>query len=937
MAQGGGVAIPVNGIAKDINWEAAEYEKILRFRDQVLSGTHPRVKVPAHLVGKLNASPRTVSSPSNSTQRSAVATTTTTQQAQSTLSGSDPSRESAHNQKNSAADTRQNSSSRSAAILPNVSKSTTELDPIFLSKSEELVKAEIQLQRQRIERNLREQIEQKKIAVKLAAQTADSLPDFDLAEVLAQAFQRIQPAEGADVNISTHRTASESDSFDENTFYSSQHDTPDNRSSASQDHRAPSEVEMHDTVMVDQPSSLAHNGSAYPSVMSNISAQKQPEHASTTVTNPDHSHSYRSGGQPNYNPRGNQPPVSTVGEKFDEPLVLEDASTSAKDSSNTSPAHNSNDPAQDSTDSNPILQHSRRRSLNNTVREPIPDPVHRATHDLSPIAPQPARVHSLLNVEDSSANQQPFRERTQPASAAALQPTSAVSSPDGGKGGSRRKEKKKKDKAPRKVHSKRAASPVPYIKPEPRSPSPFEPLSRPLKRQRQSFQNADGLDYDEPRRELREEPPVVSYDDNLAPPPRARSRSGYEIEPRSYSPRPIRRERDDVDYRRIASVQHARRPLSPAQYALPYSPTEIRPTRVISSQAAFERPIREPIRYYREEQIPRREVVDLDRERSRSPVFRERRSPIPMALPRLAQELPMASPRPIPERVVVDAHGRRYYAPAPVAEERYYPAAPPASARYSVAPSARPREVLRYSVAPPARGAEHEVIYERAPMRPPPEVITDDYEDRRVVYRRPGSPQFAVPQVRRVIQQPEREGTVDLRAYREREYSTRPATMAPPEEYIQIRGAAPERRQMTHYAEPPREYVSRASMHPEPIRYEIPREYVGRLQSVRPEALGREFAPPLRTDPRREMVRETSVRPGEPGVVRREMIREASVRPGEPGLIRREYAAPPVDGERYEFSRPIRRIVEEPIYIDGPREGGPQDALPDDYRREVYR
>jgi len=156
---------------------------------------------------------------------------------------------------------------------------------------------------------------------------------------------------------------------------------------------------------------------------------------------------------------------------------------------------------------------------------------------------------------------------------------------------------------------------------------------------------------------------------------------------------------------------------------------------------------------------------------------------------------------------------------------------------------------------------------------------------------------------------------------------------------------------LSHYPEAPGEYVPRASMHPEPIRYEIPREYVGRLQSVHPEALGREFASSVRPEPRREMIREASVRPGEPGLARREyaapppmegdryleprreIMREASVRPGEPGLTRREYAAPPpMDADRYEFARPIRRAADEPIYIDRPREARP-DALNENSRR----
>lgn len=882
MAQGAGAAV-ANGVhRKDEKWENSEYEKILRFRDQVLSGTHPRVKIPPNLVGKLNAAPRTVSSPSNPTRSTATLQATHSIPASSHDSAYSP---------NKAPDTQRAYPSRSAAA--NVSKSTTELDPIFLSKSEELVKAEIQLQRQRLERTLREQIEQRKIAAKLALQTSESLPDFDLSDVLYRALQRVQCFASADVE--NHTRVSDSDSFDENSFYSSQHDTPDNQSLVSQGQKEPGEVEVLDTVIVDQPST--HNGSAHnpPSEIARSGGPSKKQPANATLPDPKPVQSHRPRTQERYNLR-------SAGQRFDDLVILEDASTSAKESSNNTPGNNSLDPAHDSTDSNDAQQRHRRQ-ISKTAHEPIPNALRHATHNLFPFAPQPEWVSPLLNEQALAGNHRTFPEQTHPA---ALHDVSVISSPEGAKESSKLKkrgDKKKRDKGRRNA-SKRAASPVPYIKTEPKSPSPFEPLFRPLKRQRQSFQNADGLDYDEPRRGRQQE----LYDDSLASPLHPRPRSAYDHEePRNVSPRLIRRDRDDIDYRRIASVQYASRPQSPppVRYSLPYSPTEVRPLSA-ASQAVFERPVRQPVRYYGEEQIPRREVIELDRERSRSPVLRERRTPLPMAPPRL-----------VPERVVMDAHGRHYYAPAPMAEERYYPAATSVSTRFSVAPTARPREVVRYSVAPSGRGAEHEVLYERAPMRPPPEVINGDYEERRIVYRRPASPHLALAPPRRVASQTEREGTVDLRAYREREYSTRSTAMVPQEEYVQIRGA-PERRQMSHYPEAPREYVSRVSMHPEPVRYEIPREYVGRLQSVRPEALGRDYAPSARPEPRREGIREASVRPGEHG-------------------MRREYGAPlALDGERYEYSRPVRRAVEEPIYIDGPREVG-QDTLPGEARMEVYR
>jgi hypothetical protein len=224
------------------------------------------------------------------------------------------------------------------------------------------------------------------------------------------------------------------------------------------------------------------------------------------------------------------------------------------------------------------------------------------------------------------------------------------------------------------------------------------------------------------------------------------------------------------------------------------------------------RPREEPV-YYREP-LPRASVrPDADRERSRSPVIREIRSPIPMGPPRQ------------PVRLVVDAYGRKY-----------------------IDPSHSP--TIRQSIASPARYRDAEVVYERAPVRTLSGRAPIEFEEDGVIYRRPLSPNIVS---RRVITQPDY-AVPEHRAYRHREYSVRP--MAPPaEEYIQVRGV-PDRR---HFEEAPREYAPRAaSVRPpptDPVRYEMPREYVSRVQSVRPEG-SREMAS--------QVQREYSVRPIEP-------------------------------------------------------------------------
>ncbi len=113
-----------------------------------------------------------------------------------------------------------------ASKSPNVQKLATPtpgssgIDPIFLTKSAVLVRAEIFQKRQRLEKALEEQVlrSQRQRAI-----DQDALPDFDVTEVLRKAQELVKPRKLLD-NNRPNGAASSSDSFDENTFYSSQMD-----------------------------------------------------------------------------------------------------------------------------------------------------------------------------------------------------------------------------------------------------------------------------------------------------------------------------------------------------------------------------------------------------------------------------------------------------------------------------------------------------------------------------------------------------------------------------------------------------------------------------------------------------------------------------------------------------------------------------------------
>ncbi|KAI8186797.1 hypothetical protein KHU50_001257 [Colletotrichum sp. SAR 10_65] len=457
----------------------------------------------------------------------------------------------------------------------------------------------------------------------------------------------------------------------------------------------------------------------------------------------------------------------------------------------------------------------------------------------------------------ASAPSQPFDFQTQ------MRKT-PDSSPQGGRNVEKRKGKKK-NKLNKKA-ARQAQEAEPYIKPEPRSPSPMNAPSfiRPPKRQRRQGE-------EEPRYAQSERQFSRSYRDEAAAP--AYENQEYR---RPVSQAAVAAEygygREYVEDARVPSgAEYVQRVQSPGVYAVHTAPSEIYAT----SPASVDRYGREPTRYYRDGyEVTRMSTRPVaERGRSRSPAMRERGSPL------------MGPPKGPPARVVVDpASGRRYYEPA---------------------------SVIRQSAAP----QQPEIIYERAPIRAESRRPGPDPRDDDVLYQRT-SPMYAAP--RRVVTQPEY-GTSDAhRIYRQREYSSRP--MPPPgEEYVQIRGGT-ERRIVEGL---PQEYMMRATtVRPaETVRYELPREY-GRVQSVRPEQLPvRDYGgAPIHPESRREVIppipRSYSVRPAaESHVVRREY----SVRP----LDQPYYGQPvPARGEPEVSYIERPRVAAPEVYYteEGPRQ-----------------
>jgi hypothetical protein len=848
----------------------AECEKIVRFRDEVFAGTHPRVKL-AHPVVKQAAAARNTSSPSiPSPQANGM------QQSQSQKVAQNTNISPSYNN-------RSPNTYRATTNGHTPMSSKSEINPILLEKSEDLIKAEMQLQRQRLERGLRDQIEHQRLETKALLQTSESLPSFDLTEVLSKALAIVHPSIPADVEPSLD--ASASDSFDENTFYSSEHNTPEASPPKFQNEPSVTQSQVASSATGNRVNFFSTQGQAgdreagMPSALLSNGSQLTPQ---------PYSHSQQLPSQQQN--MGSRPTSVMEASRNIEGVRKETYQTTVSTHqysfirSNAIPlGHTINQSETQTAVNQPEITQSKTSPL---IR----------AHNLSPFAPQPARVSPLITTRDNPILRDALAaDEVTPAQVSALRHEPAgISSSNSSPRGAGGSEKKKGRKERREERKKRKASNggnadtpdlIPYIKPEPRSPSPFPvaPLPRPQKRQRQVGQYAAELNYDEPRYEpvelVQERVPdrfkeisvartYDRYDDRYGPEPRR--------------PEPVyqRVDRDDAEYHRVSVAQNARRPESPSIYNLPYAP-DSRSVRAVSHVVADRRVYDEPV-YYREP-IRRASVrPDVDRERSRSPT-RERRSPIPMGPPR----------RPL--RIYVDEFGREYIDPETVA--------PP-----------------RQSMAPPSRYRDSEAIHERAPPRTIPARPPVEYEEDGVIYRRP-SPVIVAP--RRVVAQPEY-APPEYRSYRQREYSVRPSAMPPPpppsnEDYVQVREA----RQMSHFEEAPRQYIARApSVHPDAVRYEVPREYVSRQQSMRPE---------LPSETIRYEVREAP-------------LREYSVRPETYRVPPREYL--PERGERYydEAQRPIGEENRRPVpsaevaYIERPRVREASVMMyADDARREVYR
>ncbi|KAH6895445.1 hypothetical protein B0T10DRAFT_216488 [Thelonectria olida] len=743
------------GLPESRRLEIQQYERIVKFQEAVLTGNHPTVKLPPHLIASTPSSKHALDAPAKS----------------------DPTARKLDNSQSFSANARQppvalgngQPVSGKPSATTQFSTGNTEINPILLEKSEGLIRAEINLKRQRLERALREDVEQHRVAAKNVAQ-GEPPADFDLNNILAKALTLVQasaapsPA-GENVGATNHETSS--DSFDDNTFYSSRHDTPESVlisrvRNESEDVRMPDFSDSQQTSSVrNQPPQPTHSGEAVPTPSGQAAGLSS--HLDARVISSGSSQ----------NPSIAKSQSGEAGNK--EPDRQERTHR-------TNPAQQPSDPYLDKHPPSPLIQtYGPSYTLQSAQASPLT------------AARRPVVVIDQGSSSSTGTPQQVAALRTEPAAG-----TSPESSPQGGKQSEKKKGRRKKRKADRQAPEAEVA----YVKPEPQSPSPMNAPSyiRPNKRQRHLQQQANEPSYEDARYEPQASsaaheiyPPHLPTDDRI----------------------PLGYERTGVYPQRAAS----------AAVAGPVYGREYTGERYVSGAPYL---VGQPASHHDTHPRSTNSQV-IPAEGYPRPSWSYQGSyETPSTSTRREGEAFIAPPRPPPTRIIVDAFGREYIEP-PRSSVRHSVAPPTRSDEPEIIyERAAPRAVSRHAGVDSYEQAG--AVYRRSsPSYMPrrvvtqPDFVSQDYRDNRLREYPPRPMASASDFVEVMVPQERRRVEGGPREYISRAASVRPAEPLRYEvsrDYGQVQSVRPEA--------PVRQYAT--SVHPDGGRESQPyiREYGSR-------------------------------------------------------------------------------------------------------------
>ena len=822
----------------------AQYEKILRLRDAIFADKHPTLKLLKQVppVSKPSAPAPSLPAPTtNGPLQSADKVPAPIQNGVSRIHSSQSIL----------------SAPKSSVVqsVHNAAPGSSGLDPIFLKKSDVLVRAETQQKRQRIERALDEQLIQKRAHARQNILDEYALPDFNVTEVLRKAQEIVKPVKVTVQNAADH-VASSSDSFDENTFYSSQMDSMSEGTDVPAKKRTEAEGKDADgpqAMDIDsgdayEPASSRSQGHSDDPVVGKDPAPQAPVSQQAQIARLEEE-LRRLRGQEHIVDSRVTPHTTREEEIHDEPPY---SPPDARASPPAQPGSNHVSPSYaDQVQRQPLLRRSSKAlepqareflRRNEVAQSPVSNDMRIVrNHITSPLAPQPARVSPLAVAKEPPVSQARGNRQQNRNAGAGIEVIGTRQSPNQPvqplSSRKRRRRTYSGEKARNVVARREAASPEARIKVEPISPQPHaaalgvwrpprrEEVQRPIVVDAASPRQAPVERIIQPSRRYERQGPVYGVD------------QGRPLTPTSYSNGRFVEVREDPDLRRIVSAKQVRAPMSPVEQYSNAQPYSMRAT----SQIYLRQPSQDPQQYRAASQMhlpqasqdparPHRASIQpqptsgYGNERSPSPLFRQvQRSP-----PR-QESIAMAPP---PRRIVVDQYGNRFVeAPAP---ER----------QMSVVPIARPSEYEhRYEQPSRATSVRH------------PSIDVSQGEPRYIA--RPPSPTSP-----RYVEYPPQAPPVRTRSIVYLDNDRHQQGYVPPRDdarmvnYIDYQTNA-------RLEEPPRpreEMTRMSSVRPLGSQYELPRGQISRIPSVRPEQ-DRIISLSGRSDMIPHVNRQVSVRP----------------------------------------------------------------------------
>lgn len=192
-------------VPAEIRRETEFLEKILQIRDDVLASKHPRIRLPSKVLEQVAPRPQNSLPPKP-----------TINSASNGIGSQLPPRPEGSFSQFQSPPKNDYTSPTPHGSRPFSAKPASGIDPVLLTKSDHLIRAELQLKRQQLERSLKDQLDRK------GRSNDEEREMLDVEKLLNEAQTLVPPVSG----LTTAAASSDgAESFDENSYYSSKADS----------------------------------------------------------------------------------------------------------------------------------------------------------------------------------------------------------------------------------------------------------------------------------------------------------------------------------------------------------------------------------------------------------------------------------------------------------------------------------------------------------------------------------------------------------------------------------------------------------------------------------------------------------------------------------------------------------------------------------------